>query len=129
MLKSTNKMIDYDPDADNYIYSVYCLGRQLRPGDIVSIPETVDKSSYTPEQRYEVISIARALDRDGKACWRGVIRWDFGPYDDCTWSDGGGSGLRYCVVGGDKILAANLTPSSVVYVSGLGWDYRVGRWE
>lgn len=121
-------MIDYDPAAP-WIDAVFCLGRQLRPGDVVCIPALVDKSSYTPSACYEVVSIARALDEGGKVCFRGVIRWDYGGFDDCTWSDGAGTGLRYRVVGGDKILAANTVPSSVVYVSGLGWDFRVGRWE
>jgi hypothetical protein len=58
-----------------------------------------------------------------------MIRWDYGGLDEMTWSDGSGAGMRYRVVGGDKIIRANTVPSSVGYLPGVGWDYREGRWK
>lgn len=125
---SITPIILCDLDAP-WIDRVHCLGRQLAPGDVVSIPVFIDQSSRTPSACYEIVSIERAHDSNRGVYWRGVIRWDYGGLDEWDWSDGGGSGLRYCVVGGDKLLTANTVPSSVAYISGLGWDYRVGRWE
>lgn len=118
----------FDPDTD-WIDSVVCLGRQLRPGDIVCVPAYIGQSTYTPPACYEIISIERAVDGYGAPYWKGMIRWDYGGLDDCIWSDGGATGLRYHVVGGDKIIRANTVSSSVVYLSGVGWDYREGRWK
>lgn len=112
------------------IEAVLVLGHQLAAGDIVAVPAYIGQSKrdYRAGYCYEIVSIQGVnVNEHGRPThYEGIIRYEYGGLDTCEWNYGG-SGLRYTVVGGAKLLRANTDADAVVYLSGRGWDYRVGR--
>ena len=120
---NAKSMIDYDESAP-WIDAVFCVDKQLAPGDLVYTPAVCAQSVTTPAHVFEVESVERTTNAKGQAVYRMTVRHENGGREVKevpAWNI-----ARRQVVGGPKVVAANVQPESVYQVSG-GWFWKQGR--